>query len=78
MEMAGQVGFEQIPGGFFHGRFHDDVLSAFGFDAGEAEFFAKLFQFHNADQLLRGNGNSTIATFVVNYADVIGATGRQA
>ena len=61
MEVIRQVGFEQVPGGFFHGCFHDDVLGAFGFDAREAEFFAQLFEFHDADELLGGNGNGTIA-----------------
>ena len=78
MEVVGQVGFEQVPGGFFHRCFQDDVLGAFRFDAREAEFFAKLFQFHDADELLGGNGNGTIATFAANYLDVMGATGRQA
>ena len=51
------------------------MLGAFGFDAGEAEFFAKLFEFHDADELLGGNGNSAIAiSSVANYADVMGAT----
>ena len=61
LEMAGDGVEEELPGGFLHRGFEDDVLLAFRLDAGETEAFAQLLEFQDADELFGGEGDSAVA-----------------
>lgn len=59
--MAGDGVEEELPGGFLHRGFEDDVLLTFRLDAGEAEAFAELLEFQHADELFGGEGDGAVA-----------------